>query len=124
MSSASTRHKGRGSLIYTKYSSSDAIRSVSFLPNNRFLLSTTRAGDLSKDAILKGFGNCPVLVMYDLDQASASQHQGISSPIALFSVNPTDPRDIVLPHHVKRDFDPGEMRLLFNIHAYSDEVAV
>ncbi|KAH8993064.1 hypothetical protein EDB86DRAFT_3078924 [Lactarius hatsudake] len=59
---------------------SDALQSVSFLPDNRFLLVTTRAADLrdSEDPILKGLGKRPVLVMYDLDQASRSQRENVS----------------------------------------------
>jgi hypothetical protein len=130
-SSSSTRHKGKGLLIYTKSSSSDAIQSVSLLLDNRFLLATTRVGDLSKDAILEGVGNCPVLAVYDLDQLSASQHQGVSSPIVIFSLNFTgdlrfNPYDTLVPHFLRMNLDPGKMELYyrFNIHSYSDEVAV
>src|SRR6266702_282165 len=115
-SSTSAVHKGRGLLIYTKSSSSDAIQSVSFLPDNRFLLVTTRVGDLAKDATLERLGNCPVLAVYDLDQASTSQHEGVSSPIAVFSLE------------LGNESDSGEMalyyRLRVDIHSYSDEVAV
>lgn len=112
--------------------SSDAIQSVSFLPENRLLLATTRVGDLAKDAIQKGFGNRPALVVYDLDQAPASQHQGVSSPIAVFVLKLVD-RDVstLLDHCFDKlddEFDPaaGEMKLYHcpNMHSYSDDVSV
>lgn len=128
-STAFTKRKGKALLIYTKSSSSDAIRSVSFLPHNCFLLATTRVVDLTKDATLEGIGNCPVLVVYDLSQVSTSQHEGVSSPIAVFSLNVMDDLQFVntlAPYWLQSVFDPGEMELYyrFGIHSYSDEVAV
>jgi hypothetical protein len=86
---------------------------VSFLPENRFLLATNLLSDLSKDAIPGKHGYFPVLVVYDLDQASTSQHDDISSPIAIFS----------LEGQVRV---ASQMILYYpsNIHSYSDEVAV
>jgi hypothetical protein len=103
---------------------------VAFLPDNLFLLASARAGDLSKDAILEGVGNCPVLAVYDLDQLSAPQHLGVSSPIVVFSLDLTDdirfnPFDGLHPYCLGVDLDPGDMELYYrsNIHSYSDEVA-
>ncbi|KAH9020499.1 hypothetical protein EDB85DRAFT_1896146 [Lactarius pseudohatsudake] len=95
---------------------SDALQSVSFLPDNRFLLVTTRAADLrdSEDPILKGLGKSPVLVMYDLDQASRSQRENDSSLLTVFSLK------------LGEKSDSYKMALYYrpNIHSYSDDVAV
>lgn len=91
------------------------IQSVSFLPENRLLLATTRLGDSVEDAILSVYGHCPVLEVYDLDRESASQHEGVPTPIAVFSLEVGD------------EFDSNPMEELhyyLNIHSYSDEAAV
>ncbi|KAH9175662.1 hypothetical protein EDB89DRAFT_1945944 [Lactarius sanguifluus] len=95
--------------------SSDAIPSMSFLPENRLLLATTRLGDLSKDTILGGYGHRPVLVVYDLDRESASQHEGAPTPIAVFSL---DIGDEFYSHPMMK------FHYHLNTRSYSDEVAV
>lgn len=68
---------------------------MSFLPENRLLVATTRVGDLVDDITLSkyGFGGCPVLAVYDLDPVSTSQPEGISSPIAVFTLELEDEGD-------------------------------
>jgi hypothetical protein len=105
--------RGNGSLINIKSISSDTVQSVSFIPENRFLLATTLLGDLANLANAPvGYENYPALALYDLDQASKSQH--VTSPIAVFS----------LEHDI--EFDPRIMVLYYclDIHSYTDEVAV
>lgn len=107
------RAPGNGLLINTKSISSDIVQSVSFIPENRFLLATTRLGDLATlaDAPV-GHEHYPALVLYDLDQASKSHR--LTSPISVFSLEPSF------------EFDPRVMALYYclDIHSYSDEVAV
>lgn len=69
---------------------------MSFLPENRLLLATTRVGDVVDDVILSkyGYGSRPALVVYDLDPASTSQHERVSSPIAVFTLELEDEGDL------------------------------
>ncbi|KAH9073386.1 hypothetical protein EDB83DRAFT_2541231 [Lactarius deliciosus] len=91
------------------------IQSVTFLPENRLLLATTSLGDRAKDVILGPYGHRPVLEVYDLDRVSASQHEGVPTPIVVFSLEVGD----------EFDSDPvEELHYYLNIHSYSDEVAV
>ena len=87
---------------------------MSILPENLLLVATSRLSDLSKDTILGERGYFPVLAVYDLDQASTSQEDGVISPIAAFSLDVGD------------EFDLSQMALYYrpNIHSYSEEVAV
>ncbi|KAH8977165.1 hypothetical protein EDB86DRAFT_3093011 [Lactarius hatsudake] len=55
------------------------------------------------------------LEVYDLDRVSASQHEGVPTPIAVFALEVGD----------EFDSDPvEELHYYLNIHSYSDEVAV
>ncbi|KAH9175667.1 hypothetical protein EDB89DRAFT_2135507 [Lactarius sanguifluus] len=72
-------------------------------------------GDRAKDVILVPYGHRPVLEVYDLDRVSASQHEGVPTPIVVFSLEVGD----------EFDSDPvEELHYYLNIHSYSDEVAV
>jgi len=71
-------------------------------------------GDLVKDATLGGYEHCPVLAVYDLDRESTLQYEGVSSPIAVFSLelgNESNYRVMVLSFRL-------------DINSYYDEVAV
>ncbi|KAI9443021.1 hypothetical protein H4582DRAFT_1922057 [Lactarius indigo] len=91
------------------------VRSVSFLPENRILLATTCADDFATEANPNELRNCPALVMYSLDQPSASQQQGAAAlPIAVFALE------------IGHDIIPTHLSLYyyFNTHPYSHSVAV
>ncbi len=115
ISSVSMGHEGTGLLIYTE--SIYGTRSATFLLQNRLLLFTDCAGHVAEDPILGGLGNFPVLAVYDLDQASASQDQGLSSPTAVFTLK--------LAADDLR-FNPGDTVLHYclDTFSHSDKVAV
>ncbi|KAH8993058.1 hypothetical protein EDB86DRAFT_3078885 [Lactarius hatsudake] len=81
----------------------------------QIVLMSSTLGDLAKDVILGPYGHRPVLEVYDLDRVSASQHEGVPTPIAVFALEVGD----------EFDSDPvEELHYYLNIHSYSDEVAV
>jgi len=92
-----------------------SIQSVSLLPENRILLATAFADDFAAEAIPNGLGNCPALVMYDLEHASTAQQQGIAAtPIAVFALE--------LGHYIIPTY--LALHYCHSIHPYSREAAV
>ncbi|KAI9450775.1 hypothetical protein BJY52DRAFT_158494 [Lactarius psammicola] len=92
------------------------VRSVSFLPENRILVSTAfLTDDFAPGATPNGHGKRAALVMYDLDQTPASQQQGAAAPpVTVFAL---ELGHDIIPVHLNLYYHP-------NIHPNSHEVAV
>ncbi|KAF8272630.1 hypothetical protein EI94DRAFT_1717987 [Lactarius quietus] len=91
------------------------VQSFVFLSESRILLATAFADDFAAEAGPNVLGNCPALVMYNLDQASASQQQGAATPIAIFGLE------------LGQEINTTYLALHYNgpdTHPYSREVTV
>lgn len=79
------------------------------------MLATAFADDFVAEATPNGLGNCPALVMYDLDQTSTSQQQGATAtPIAVFAI---ELGNYIIPTYLA-------LHYYHNTHPYSREAAV
>ena len=105
----------RAILTHTQCFTSTGVRSVAFLPENRFLVASTNTGGLSRGPIRDGIAGGPVLAMYNLDQELVSGNQrGRYHPIAIFALE------------LGRDIIPFDMHLHYHLnnHSYPPGVTV
>lgn len=88
---------------------------MSFLPENRILVASTRATELSCVQVPDSIARGPVLAVFNLHAIPLTGHQRVTqNPVALFALE------------LGRDIVPFDMHLHYrpNTHSYSPEVVV